>query len=321
MLDVRGIVAGGVMVLFLGLPVWSAESDLDAKSAKLFKVSWTSLKYSTKTVATNPDAPSVKERQWVSQQDQEHLLLYGRIEFLDPNWVVATSSSGVITRLVDGAGRDVNVPPVPSAQERYYQFPCYGRLLEPVAGSPRAYAVDQLTPTSLTFTLDAGPLQQAGGEIRRIEGYFYAVMPESMEAIEVPFEPSSAWVRLTPDLGIQVEKATCSTWGRNFAYEYSLQRQGQGQVPLVFAGMRQSLPDDSLPPRLLVALRLIGVDGKPLGRPRMGNQLMYGVEDRKARETGIGVTGQVKAFRFIIAVDPNHHKIPFELEHIPLPKP
>jgi hypothetical protein len=204
MLNVRGIVTGGIVVLLVGLLASCAKSDLDTKSAKLFKTSWASLKYSSKAVANSPDAPSTTGQKWVWQQDQEHFRLSAEIEFPDPNWVLGTCRNGVITRLVDGAGRDVNVPPTPSSPRRDYEFPCYGRWLEPPARGTRPQAVDQLQPNSVGFTLDVGPLKQAGGEIRRVEGYFYAVIPESMESIDVPFRPDSAWVRLTPDFEIQV---------------------------------------------------------------------------------------------------------------------
>ena len=125
MLNVRGIITGGMVVLLMGLPALSAESDLDRKAAKLFKVELSSVTYN-KTVSTNNPAVASTGQQ-TGQQTSESLQLSGRIEFLDPSRVLGTSGEGVITQLVDGAGRDVNVPVAPSSPHRFYQAPRYTR--------------------------------------------------------------------------------------------------------------------------------------------------------------------------------------------------
>jgi hypothetical protein len=86
--------------------------------------------------------------------------------------------------------------------------------------------------------------------------------------------------------------------------------------------MQQYFPNDILPSRLVAALQFIGRDGKPMGRARQGGQIMYPGDTNVARESGgFGFTGPIRAFRFLIAVNPRLRKIPVEFEHIPLPKP
>ncbi len=76
---------------------------------------------------------------------------------------------------------------------------------------------------------------------------------------------------------------------------------------------------DPLPERLVVARQLIGPDGKPrdehFGQPpwlpmQVGGTMSGGWNDY-----------QIKALRFVIAVNPAHRRTPFEFQRIPLPDP
>ena len=82
--------------------------------------------------------------------------------------------------------------------------------------------------------------------------------------------------------------------------------------------MRPLSVQDYLPNRMVVAREFIGEDGKP-------TQHFSGLRRLPARVSGSGSGGgsncRIKSVRFVIAVNPTHHEIPFVLEHIPLPKP
>ena len=76
---------------------------------------------------------------------------------------------------------------------------------------------------------------------------------------------------------------------------------------------------DSLPRRIVVDRQFIGQDGKPI-------QHIIGTRRIPASVGGRGGgsgrdMGRVEKIRFVIAVNPAHYKIPFELEDIPLPRP
>ena len=76
---------------------------------------------------------------------------------------------------------------------------------------------------------------------------------------------------------------------------------------------------DPLPSRLVVARQVIGPDGKPQDRfLGSGPWLPIHVEGGMA---GSGSDCQIKALRFVIAVNPAHCRIPFEFPRVPLPDP
>jgi hypothetical protein len=322
MWNVRGIAASGMVVLLTSLPVLSAESELDAKAAKLFKIRWSSITYNKTVTVSNPDVSSARGS--VRGSTGEGLQLSGQIEILDPNRVLGTSRDGIITQLVDSAGRDVNVPPAPALSGSYEaprysrrftqppQVPKWQAFIQSVLRLPspnanfRPQLVDELQPNSMNLQLGLDLLKRPG-EVRRVKGHFYALVAESIESIEVPFEPNNTWVRLTPDLEIQVQEATCT----GNSYQYSVQTSGQQRSSMLSLRVGASLPS-----RLVVNQLLIGTDGQPTNRPMGGMMGHVG-----GRGSGSGSGGPVKAFRFIIAVNPSHRKIPFEFGHIPLPKP
>jgi len=352
MRNAQRIIASGMIILIASMSVRSAESDLDTKSAKLFKVTWSSVGYSKQVTVQNPDASSSTQPPPTRQQAHESLSLSGRIEVQDPNRILGTCSQGVIIQMVDGGGRDVNVaPPVSVSQvngrplqmrsrslpPRYYEVPRYSpqytqppqpsrwesfirsmlKLPSPTVNF-RPQLVDRLQPTSLNLNLDLGLLQQAGGEVRRVKGYFYAAIPESTETRDVPFEPNNTWVQLTPDLEIQVLEATCLVP----TFQYSIQTRGSGRLPTISGSSSLNLPSGGMSDRVVSAVRFVGADGKLMARVSGGGSSgSYGANSGKMSASGGNLTADVKFFRFTIAVKPTEHKIPFEFEHIPLPKP
>lgn len=82
--------------------------------------------------------------------------------------------------------------------------------------------------------------------------------------------------------------------------------------------MRPIEVDGSLPNRIVMGRKFIGKDGKPVGRSHMFSHLPGPIG---GSGSGSGSNHWVETIRFTIAVKPAHHKIPFELEHIPLPDP
>jgi hypothetical protein len=336
MLNVRGVVISALVVMLAGLPVRSAESDLDAKAAKLFKVKWLAVNYNRNVTIINPSAfPRAIQLPSTGPQNGEALTLTCQIEFLDPNRVLGAAIEGIVTRAVDGAGRDVNMAPAPAPSYRYYTAPSrrptptrppvvsrWEAFLRSVLRLPSPHAnfrprlVDEWQPTSMNVRLSPDSVHASAGEIRRVQGYFYAVIPESMESIDVPFEPNDAWIQLTPDVEIQVQEAACS----GSTYRFCIATRGQGSVPTVNAQDSLSLLRREMPGRFVSSLRFLGVDGKPVAHVSGGGGGGFGGNAGSVSGSG-GVAGPVQAFRFIIAVKPTEHKIPFEFEHVPLPKP
>jgi len=116
----------------------------------------------------------------------------------------------------------------------------------------------------------------------------------------VPFKANDNWVRLTPDVEIRVLEA------RNEAsmYQYNIEQRPENVPYLV--GVRVG---DYLPGRLVVGRQCV-VQRGAVGASGGGGEGRIG-----GKGSGIG---RAERIRYIIAVNPAHHTVPFELEHIPL---
>jgi len=157
--------------------------------------------------------------------------------------------------------------------------------------------------------LNVGLSGVADRKIGRVKGHFRALVAESLEYVEVPFKPSDDWVRLTPDLEIQLHDTKCT----EKRFDFRIRRRPQDA-----ASIRTISIHDYFPNRVVVARELIAEDGKriqhPHGIQRLPADILQGSHAR-------GDDCLIKSIRFVIAVNPTHHKIPFVLENIPSPKP
>jgi hypothetical protein len=156
--------------------------------------------------------------------------------------------------------------------------------------------------------LDVGLCKQNTGKTVDIKGYFYALVAESSEYVDVPFEPNESWIRVTPDLEVQIIEAQCTGSSYRLKVETRPQRG---------SSMRPLCAEDSLPRRIALGRQLIGANGEliqnfsgprhvpaPLGGSSSGSGSRY---------------KQIEKIRFVLAINPAHKKIPFELEKVPLP--
>jgi hypothetical protein len=178
--------------------------------------------------------------------------------------------------------------------------------------------VNQLEPSRLQFDLDLGLLDTSGGEIRSLKGYYYALVAESVEHIEVPFELNEKWVRLTEDVAIQVREAECKISGSGMRYNFDIEedRLARRGIPNLAVG-------DYLPEKIVMGRQLIKADGEPTDPYKGGHGFLpvhvYG--SGSGSHGGSGGASPIEKIRFVIAVKPKHYKIPFELTKIPLPNP
>ena len=319
------IVIIDVVALFVGLSPARAESESRAKTkvADNFKVSWSSITYDKRVSLRNP---AVSEGQ--EQEVSETLSLSCEAEILDPNLVLGTCREPMIEEVTDGEGANIEVNPMSSRSRRMdYEALRYRRryvspaktarwktavrsaLRLPPRESTRPRWVNELEPSRMQINLDVGLSKRGGGEIGRVKGHFYALMAQSLEHVEVPFKPSDDWVRLTPDMEIQLKEAQCTE--RSFRFSIKKRLEGGGSIGNLTV-------QDYLPGRVVVARQFIGEDGEP-------TEHFSGIRRLPASVTGSGSGGGsnclIKSIRFVIAVNPTHHEIPFLLENIPLPKP
>jgi hypothetical protein len=319
------IVLIAMIVLFVGSSPAKAESEPipETKVADKFKVSWSSITYDKKVSLRNATASGDRK-----QQVSETLSLSYEAESLDPNLVLGICMEPMIEEVTDDEGANIEFAPVSSkSSDMNYEALNYRRryvrppkpawwktairsvLRLPPKAKTQGRWVNELEPNRMQIELDVGLSKRGGGEIGRAKGYFYALVAESLEHVELPFKQSDDWVRLTPDMEIRLHDAQCTE--RKF--RFSTNRRPAGS-----ASIRTMSVHDYLPSRIVAARKLIGKDGKPIshrfGIQRLPAHLLEGTN-------GSGSDCLIKSIRFVIAVNPKHHKIPFVLEHIPLPRP
>jgi hypothetical protein len=255
----------------------------------------------------------------------ESLSLSCEIVIRDPNLVLGTSREGVITQLTGSNGREIALSPAPSRsrpgqnyeglqyQERFTQPQAVPRwrawlrstLRLPRDTSFRPQLVTELRPSPMGLSLDMALLRQAGGELRSVKGYFHALLAESIENVDVPFEPNDTWVRLTPDLEIPVREA--SSTGSSFRFHIETRPPGGSYGRPLSVG-------DPLPSRSSWAGSCSARTASQRSRRILAPACPVG---------GMGGRPQcqIETIRFLVAIRPTDCRIPFEFQHIPLPDP
>lgn len=308
-----------VAVLFFGLSTAGVDAAIDAAIASRFKVDWTSVQYSKNVVVRNPKVSSPQE------EVTKSLWLSCEVEISDPNLVLGTSRGCVVTQLMDGKGQKVKVVAFPRMLRQSYEGLRYHeRFAQPPKVSRwRAYLrsllklpqnanfgpqrVTELRPSQFRIQLDKELLNQDNAEIGRLKGYFHALVAESYVYVDVPFEPNDHWVSLTSGVAIRVREASSD----GFSYRFRIETDPPGGELMHPIQVGRLLPD-----RIVIGRQFIGKDGKPTGRHRGFSHVPAPIGG-----SGSGGGSGVETIRFTIAVNPAHHKIPFEFVHIPVPDP
>lgn len=324
MASIRSYVLIHVIFLSFVTSLGWAEAPIDVKVTKCFKVNWSSIDYfkMNKIQRTSPK----------KQETSENLSLSCEIEILKPDLILGTTQECVLTQLIDSNGKNVSSIPaghskldvkrmdyealryrrrrVPPARPNRWLARIQSILKIPRRTRPQPTWVNELEPNRMHIKLDANAGKHTGEEISRIEGYFYALKADSLEHIEVPFEPNNNWVRLTDDLEIRVREARHT----GSSYHFQIENRHPRGVRI-----RSISPKDLLPSRIVVNRQLIGPNDKPAQHFRSIRRLPAQVGGSGSGSGGS--SDQIQKIRFVIAVNPSHYKVPFKFEHIPLPKP
>jgi hypothetical protein len=294
-----------------------AKAQFDEKVADNFKVHWNWVTYSK--MLYNPSVSQKSPDRCLS----ERLYVNCEAEIVDPRLVVGTCYEPVIEQITDGNGRQIDIGWRQTPLHRMYYrnlsyrvgtlppsklFQWEGKLRStlglPLSSRHKSKRGLELQPASLRIELDPELIRQEPTEIESIKGYFYALTTESIKHIKIPYNVGDKWIRLTPDVEIQFPKA------RQSRFEIKQRWQAGKNVSRLLVG-------DRWPNEIVADLQFIGTDGKPnYLRSRGGQQLPVSIN------SGANISGQkVEQIDFVIAVGPTHNRIPFEIEHIPLPKP
>jgi len=336
-----------IIIIFSDFSMASADADIDKKVTDLFEINWESMRYNKTVTQYNPE---VSSNQQVSRADK-NLSLSCKIKIKDPNLVLGISRKGVLTAMTDSKKRNIEInqelppsrrPPMPAmrnipsarSMEMAYEGLRYRPQMTRPPKIPQLWAslykylkflqkpfkselVNQLQPARMQFDLDMGLLKSSGGEIRNLKGYYYALMAESIEYVDVPFEPNDQWVRLTDDVEIQVREAECKISGSKIRYNFDIEENRTGGGRMFMLSVENYLPE-----KMVMGRQLIKEDGKQLNRSMGMRSLPAHVGgSSRGSHSGSGGISPIKTIRFAIAVNPKHYKIPFELKKIPLPNP
>ncbi len=300
-----------------------ARSETETAIEDNFQVSWSEIAYNKRLALRNP-AVSKKQR----RESSETLSLSCEIQIRDPKCVLGVCRKPIIEEVTYGTSQTVEFSPYSSGSddleydflrydERYVKTrPKWRNAVRSALGLPprvisRPKWFKELESRRMQIELDAGVGKQPDKQIARVKGYFYALIAESLAYVEVPFKQSDDWVRLTPNMEIRVRRASC----RDSQYTLSVAERPEP------AGSALALHAHSyLPHQLVVARYLVGPDNKPIHHPLAIRGLPDPLNDRGEAARGNGVV-QIEKIRYVIAVNLSHHKIPFVVEDIPLPKP
>jgi len=308
MVGARRLSVALMLVLLAGLAAVRAGSELSTKVAGYFAVRCSGLVYNKTIWLYDVEASPKSARTTVS------LALDCKIEIREPNLVLGTYPQGFVTQVISGRGREINLAGPPRAQGPYVRPTYRERLVELPAGSPlppppethfQPRWVVELQPNEMTLSCDGNWLAQAGGELRRVKGCFYALVADSVEHVDVPLETAGSWVPLTGGWEVRLEDA----YRAGPRYDFYLETR----PPQVLS--RSWSVGAPLPDWLVAGLQVVSPDGKatPCGERGLLPP------DIDANIVGHVPPGGIKAIRFLIAVHPTHCQIPFELQHIPLP--
>ena len=296
-----------------------------AKEGQFFDVDWHTIGYTLNLY--NPAVRKLK--------NSLNMSISCDAKILEPELVLGTCSEPIIERITDGSGRNVNIvladprpdfmlyetqgyrpSPVLTPPSILVQLEGMARsaLKLPLLSRHRPKRQTLLKPVRMTIRLDPRLIRQDQKEIGCIEGYFHALTADSYKHIKVPFKPDKRWVRLTSDLGIQVARA----WHDGFKYRYDIKDRSKAKINPGRLHVYCPLPDG-----ILVERRFTGPDMPPKrkGIASHGKSLPVSAGGRGSVGHRVdGVDCQIDTIDYRIAVGPTHYKIPFEIEHIPLPE-
>jgi hypothetical protein len=314
-----------LVIALSGLSMSKADSAKQNKIEKLLKTDWESIQYYKNVSVYNPRVSSNQR----SSSSSENVNVNCKVEILDPNVILGTCSQAVITEITDSKGHVISSgEEFPNTSSMTYdglrystkmvmpkRDPKWKQIMESVMRirketDYRPQMVLELQPNNLRIQLDKDTLQKAGSEIGSIKGYFYALSAGSLKNVDFPFEPNDNWLPITDYEEIKIKDVQRS--GSSINYNIEERNLGGNQPFSLKVG-------DYLPRQIVTARQFLKDDGTVSGH-------FLGIQRIPAHVGGGGSMGgtdvpQITTIRFVIAEDPNHNKIPFELKNIPVPKP
>jgi beta-lactamase regulating signal transducer with metallopeptidase domain len=299
-------------------PSKESGSDPNTVIANNFEVSLDRVIYNS---STSVSSSSGGQRKKV----KEELEFRCKVGVLDTTSIITLGISriGVVTHLENEKGKivDVTDPAEKTIRHIGYEAPRYwsepvvlSKPVRPVAlekqqvKNRQPERTDVLEPVRMRLELDPELLGRESKKINHLKGYFFALIAESIEHIDVPYEPNETWVRLTPEVEIQVLEAESSESN----YRFRIETRGDNRTFMLHPGRH-------LPNRLPIKRELLNEQGNPF-HGSYSPILNASIGGRGSGSTSGKYMDRVEKIRFAIAVNPSHCKIPFDLKDITLPE-
>lgn len=223
--------------------------------------------------------------------------LYCEVHISDPSRIIAVSRYGVLTQ-VNGSEHTYSYP----SENRYeaLSFRSSRKTIRTTRwGEPTQLRVlEELYPLRIGLALDPNETK-----VDDAKGYLYALVAESIEFVDVPFKPGTR-TEIAPGQVFEVVEASAT----DDRFKCRVEKIPKGD----FTRLHSEYP---LPSRLAVDMELLDKDGQPCRRSPSPPRLRPGF-------SGIGLSGLIRdagspaTIRYVVAVNPKHLKVPFELNGI-----
>ncbi|MGB2866247.1 MAG: hypothetical protein WBC05_23145 [Sedimentisphaerales bacterium] len=235
----------------------------------------------------------------------EDLSISCEIEMSDPRLLLGIAPQPIIEKITDSQGNDVEInQQQPQSKRMYMQGEFFIKWLRGInlSLSKKEMIPDKHYPPKVE--LNAGLRERIGGEIGLLKGRYEALMAESIEYIDLPFRPDGNWARLTDDVEIKVVKA------RNVpnVYHYEIEQRPESVLTADKVQVGEPLPSRLVVGRQTILHNSSGMSAEGRGGPSIIS----------GRGNGIG---RAEGIRYVIAINPAHISIPFELRDIPVSAP
>ena len=120
---------------------------------------------------------------------------------------------------------------------------------------------------------------------------------------------------MTDDVAIQVREARNTISGSTTRYNFDIREDQTAK-----RGIDRLSVGNYLPEKLVIGRQFINAGGKP-SDPSMVFGFLPAHVGGSGSHSGSWGTSPIEKIRFLIAINPKHCKIPFELKDIPLPNP
>lgn len=297
--------------------------------ADLVEANWINIEYTKNVLISNPRLPIKKQ----TYKFTDGLYLSCEIDIKDPNIIIGTCDKGIVTELTDKHGRKIDLiqkPPdismmlysSPDYKERYIQpakIPRWQKILLSIPGVTKKTQTKQkhvfeIQPNKMYIELNTRVIEKSGGKIKSLKGYFHVLSARGLDYIDIPFEPNSNWVYLTPDMQIQIFDAQCTQSGPRISYNYEIKQRWRKGKYLPCIGVSSKLPS-----RIVTGYQLIDTNGKTVyfsKRERLPADL-----DERRSVVSLSNIGPIEKFQFVVGVNVTHRRIPFEFINISMPNP